>query len=60
MSSICFFRENYETVNVFDTTGLPNNCYAFNSLWGKTEGARNIPSDSGMYYFYQLTKLTTY
>ncbi|KAF8781479.1 hypothetical protein HNY73_011870 [Argiope bruennichi] len=38
--------EKYEPVNVFDTKGLPNNCYAYNSLWGKTDGARTIKTKS--------------
>ncbi|KAG8197252.1 hypothetical protein JTE90_007504 [Oedothorax gibbosus] len=33
---------SYEVVNVFDTKGLPTNCYSYNSLWGKVEGARQI------------------
>ncbi|GFT32066.1 uncharacterized protein NPIL_479891 [Nephila pilipes] len=33
---------DFEVVNVFDTKGLPNNCYAFNSLWGRIQGARSI------------------
>ncbi|GFQ99727.1 uncharacterized protein TNCT_468501 [Trichonephila clavata] len=33
---------DYEIVNVFDTKGLPNNCYAYNSLWGQIRGAKPI------------------
>ncbi|GBM83585.1 hypothetical protein AVEN_99446-1 [Araneus ventricosus] len=38
--------EKFEPVYVFDTRGLPNNCYAYNSLWGKTDGARTIKTKS--------------
>ncbi|GIY23047.1 uncharacterized protein CEXT_678691 [Caerostris extrusa] len=39
---VTYCTDQFKTVNVFDTKGLPTNCYAYNSLWGQIHGARMI------------------
>ncbi|GIY78729.1 uncharacterized protein CDAR_116851 [Caerostris darwini] len=39
---ITYCTDQFKTVNVFDSKGLPTNCYAYNSLWGQIHGARMI------------------
>ncbi|GFV64554.1 uncharacterized protein TNCV_4965351 [Trichonephila clavipes] len=45
---------DYEIVNVFDTKGLPNNCYAYNSLWGQIKGAKSIKTKTHQQFHIQV------